>query len=136
MSLLMKTAERLIEASEAKAREFGINVTTAVVDDAGFVVLMRRMDGTRPMTTHIANSKAYTAAIMKRPSRDLLHWAESEPVYFTQVAQMGHLPIVATLGGMPVKPGGAIVGGIGVSGGSPDQDQACCEAALAAIGVH
>jgi uncharacterized protein GlcG (DUF336 family) len=133
MTLMLKTAERLIAGSEAKAREFGINVTTAVVDSAGFVVQMRRMDGTRPLTTHIAHSKAYTAAIMKRPARDLLHWAESEPVYFGQVARMGHLPIVATQGGMPVRPGSEIVGGIGVSGGTPDQDQACCEAALVAI---
>ena len=133
MTLMVKTAERLVTASEAKAREFGINVTTAVVDSAGFVVVLRRMDGTRPLTTHIAHSKAYTAAIMKRPARDLLHWAESEPVYFGQVARMGHLPIVATQGGMPVRPGSEIVGGIGVSGGTPEQDQACCEAALAAI---
>ena len=133
MTLMLKTAERLIAASEAKAREFGINVTTAVVDSAGFIVQMRRMDGTRPMTTHIAHSKAYTGAIMKRPARDLLHWAESEPVYFASVAQMGHVAIVATQGGMPVRPGSEIIGGIGVSGGTPDQDQACCEAALAAI---
>jgi len=131
--MMLKTAERLIAGSEAKAREFGINVTTAVVDSAGFVVLMRRMDGTRPLTTHIAHAKAYTGAIMKRPARDLLHWAESEPVYFGQVARMGHQPIVATQGGMPVRPGSEIVGGIGVSGGTPEQDQACCEAALAAI---
>ena len=135
MSLMLKTAERLIAASEEKAREFGINVTTAVVDDAGFLVLMRRMDGTRPMTTHIAHSKAYTAAIMKRPARDLLHWCESEPVYFGQVARMGHHPIVATQGGMPVRPASEIVGGIGVSGGTPEQDQTCCEAALLAIGA-
>ncbi len=133
MSLMLKTAERLIAASEAKAREYGINVTTAVVDDAGFIVQMRRMDGTRPLTTQIAHSKAYTAAIMQRPARDLLHWSESEPVYFGQVARMGHQPIVATQGGMPVRPGAEIIGGIGVSGGTPDQDQACCEAALAAI---
>jgi uncharacterized protein GlcG (DUF336 family) len=133
MSLLLKTAERLIAASEEKAREFGINVTTAVVDNAGFLVMMRRMDGTRPLTTHIAHSKAYTGAIMQRPARDLLHWAESEPVYFAHVGRMGHHPIVATQGGMPVKPATEIIGGIGVSGGTPDQDQACCEAALAAI---
>ena len=133
MSLMLKTAERLIAASETKAREFGINVTTAVVDNAGFIVLMRRMDGTRPLTTHIAHSKAYTAAIMKRPAKDLLHWAEGEPVYFNQVAQMGHQPIVATYGGMPVRPGSEILGGIGVSGGTPEQDQVCCDAALAAI---
>jgi len=133
MTIMLKTADRLIAGSEAKAREFGINVTTAVVDSAGFIVLMRRMDGTRPLTAHIAHAKAYTAAIMKRPARDLLHWAESEPVYFGQVARMGHQPIVATQGGMPVRPGSDIVGGIGVSGGTPEQDQACCEAALAAI---
>jgi len=46
---------------------------------------------------------------------------------------MGHQPIVATYGGMPVRPGSEILGGIGVSGGTPEQDQVCCDAALAAI---
>lgn len=133
MSLMFRTAERLIEAAEAKAKEFGINVTTAVVDNAGFIVLMRRMDGARPMTTHIAHSKAYTGAIMKRPAHDLIHWAEGEPVYFNSVAQMGHHAIVATYGGMPVRPATEVIGGIGVSGGTPEQDQLCCDAALLAI---
>lgn len=133
MSLLLKTAERLIAASEAKAKELGCNVTTCVVDNAGFIVQTRRMDGTRPLTTYIAHSKAYTAAIMKRPAKDLIHWAEGEPVYFNSVAQMGHVAIVATFGGMPVRPAQDIIGGIGVSGGTPEQDQACCEAALVAI---
>lgn len=133
MSLLHKTAERLVEASEAKAKELGCNVTTAVVDNAGFIVLMSRMDGTRPLTAHIAHSKAYTGAIMKRPAKDLIHWAEGEPVYFNSVAQMGHHAIVATYGGMPVRPATEVIGGIGVSGGTPEQDQACCDAALAAI---
>lgn len=133
MSLLLKTAERLVEAAEAKAKEFGINVTIAVVDNAGFIVLMRRMDAARPLTTSIAHSKAYTGAIMKRPAHNLIHWAEGEPVYFNSVAQMGHVAIVATYGGMPVMPATEVIGGIGVSGGTPEQDQACCDHALAAI---
>ena len=108
-------------------------MTTCVVDNAGFIVETRRMDGTRPLTASIAHSKAYTAAIMKRPAKDLIHWAEGEPVYFNSVAQMGHVAIVATFGGMPVRPAQDIIGGIGVSGGTPEQDQLCAEAALLAI---
>jgi uncharacterized protein GlcG (DUF336 family) len=63
----------------------------AVADCGGFVVLVERMDGARPMTPSIALSKAYSAAVMQRPT--------SDPVFFTQVGRMGQHPIVATKGG-------------------------------------
>ena len=92
------------------------------------------MDGARPMTPSIALSKAYSAAVMQRPTVMLEGWRNSDPVFFTQVGRMGQHPIVATKGGYTLKRAGVIVGGLGISGGSPDEDQKICEDVLRAAG--
>jgi uncharacterized protein GlcG (DUF336 family) len=97
-------------------------------------VLVDRMDGARPLTPAIALSKAYSAAVMERPTEMLQGWSGSDPVFFNQVATMGLHPVVATRGGYPLKRDGEILGGIGISGGSPGEDQAVVEAIVAAAG--
>jgi hypothetical protein len=72
----------------------------AVVDYGGFIVLIERMGGARPMTADIALAKAYSAAVMQRPTGMLENWRNSDPVFFTQVGRMGHRPIVTTKGGL------------------------------------
>src|SRR5260370_38582692 len=94
------------------------------------------MDGARPMTPSIALSKAYSAAVMQRPTYMLEGWRNSDPVFFTQVGRTGQHPIVATKGGYTLKRDGAILGGIGISGGSPDEDQQICEDALPSAGFE
>ncbi len=88
------------------------------------------------MTPDIALSKAYSAAVMQRPTEMLENWRDSDPVFFTQVGRMGQRPIVATKGGYTLKRDGAILGGIGISGGSPDEDQQICEHVLRASGFE
>jgi uncharacterized protein GlcG (DUF336 family) len=105
------------------ARHHEQALSIAVVDYGGFVVLVERIDGARPMTSSIALSKAYSAAVMQRPTSMLKGWRNSDPVFFTQVGRMGQHPIVATKGGYTIKLDGSIVGGLGISGGSPDEDQ-------------
>jgi uncharacterized protein GlcG (DUF336 family) len=99
----------------------------------GYLIALERQTGARPLTPSIANSKAYTAAVMQRPGHMLRGW-ESEAGFFAQVARMGLEPIVAADGAVPVKRDGELVGGIGVSGGRPEEDQEICEAALSAGG--
>jgi uncharacterized protein GlcG (DUF336 family) len=86
------------------------------------------------MTADIALSKAYSAAVMQRPTEMLENWRDADPVFFTQVGRMGQRPIVATKGGFTLKRDGAILGGIGVSGGSPGEDQRICEEVVKAAG--
>jgi len=88
------------------------------------------------MTADIALSKAYSAAVMQRPTEMLVNWRNSDPVFFTQVGRMGHRPIVATKGGVTIKRDGAILGGLGVSGGSPGEDQQVCTDVLKAAGFE
>jgi uncharacterized protein GlcG (DUF336 family) len=124
--LAFSEARTLVDGARAQAAELGKALSIAVVDYGGFVVLIERMDGARPMTPDIALSKAYSAAVMQRPTEMLESWRDSDPVFFTQVGRMGQRPIVATKGGYTLKRAGEILGGIGISGGSPDEDQRIC----------
>jgi uncharacterized protein GlcG (DUF336 family) len=134
MTVPYADARKLVDDARARGLELGKALSVAVVDYGGFVVVVERMDGARPMTPSIALSKAYSAAVMQRPTYMLEGWRNSDPVFFTQVGRMGQHPIVATKGGYTLKRDGAVVGGFGVSGGSPDEDQKICEDVLRAAG--
>ena len=128
-------ATQLIEDARKHATELGKALSIAVVDYGGFIVAVERMDGARPMTPSIALSKAYSAAVMQRPTVKLQGWSASDPVFFSQVARMGQHPIVATKGGFTLKLDDEIIGGVGISGGSPDEDEAIVQAIVAAAGL-
>jgi uncharacterized protein GlcG (DUF336 family) len=130
MSLTLQDAKDLIAAAHAHGEQFGKALTIAIVDAGGHLILLERGDGARPMTPSIATSKAYSAAIMQRPSRMLKTWAEKEPAFFAQISQMGLHPIVPADGGVTIKRDGELIGGLGVSGGRPEEDQEICEKAL------
>lgn len=136
MRLTIDEARELIAHCEEHAAQYKKAITVAVVDAGGFLVALERQDGARPMTPSIATSKAYSAAVMQRPSNMLKPWSESDPTFFSQVARMGMYPIVATDGGLTIKRDGEILGGLGVSGGRPEEDQAICEGALTAAGYQ
>ena len=134
MTLPFAEARALADDARGRALGLGKALSLAVVDYGGFIVLIERMDGARPMTADIALAKAYSAAVMQRPTEMLENWRNSDPVFFTQVGRMGHRPIVATKGGVTIKRDGAILGGLGISGGSPEEDQQICVDVLKAAG--
>jgi uncharacterized protein GlcG (DUF336 family) len=136
MTLPFSDARALADDARARGLELGKALSVAVVDYGGFIVLIERMDGARPMTADIALSKAYSAAVMQRPTEMLENWRNSDPVFFTQVGRMGQRPIVATKGGYTLKRDGEIVGGFGISGGSPDEDQQIVLEAVRAAGFE
>jgi uncharacterized protein GlcG (DUF336 family) len=136
MTVSLEAARALIAVAQAEATTINKPMTVAVVDSGGFIVAVDRMDGARALTPSIAAAKAYTAAVMQRPSNRLKQWAESQPAFFNQVATMGHQPIVATDGGVTIKKDDLVLGGIGVSGGTGEEDQRVCEAALTAMGYQ
>jgi uncharacterized protein GlcG (DUF336 family) len=134
MRVTLDEAHGLLAGATDAARRLGKAISVAVVDAGGYLVALDRMDGARPLTPSIALAKAYSAAVMQRPTAMLKGWAESDPVFFSQVARMGHQPVVATLGGYTLKRDDVFLGGIGVSGGSAPEDQAICEEVVKAAG--
>ncbi|MFF0647283.1 heme-binding protein [Streptomyces tendae] len=133
-----EAAEEIIAAAHQRARAIGKAVSVAVVDAGGFVVAVRRPDGARPLTPDIARAKAYTAAVMQRPGKMLKKWQESQPVFFSQLSQLpgAAMPILATEGSVTIKKDGEIIGGLGIAGGTADEDQAIADEVLASLGYE
>ncbi|MBB3082391.1 heme-binding protein [Geodermatophilus sabuli] len=127
-------ARAAADAALAHAAGLGVRVSVAVVDAAGMEVVVSRADGTPGFTAGIARTKAATAAAFQRPSGELREVDERRPeVLRVAGEQLGFRP--TTLGGgLPVLRDGAVVGGVGVSGATPEEDTACAEAALEVLG--
>ncbi|GAA3442685.1 GlcG/HbpS family heme-binding protein [Planomonospora venezuelensis] len=136
MKLTLAEAEQIVDAAMKGGQSIGKAFSIAVVDAGGFPLLVKRSDGARPLTPSIALAKAYTAAVMERPTRMLHDWANSNPGFFAQLSTMGTHPIVATEGGVTIKRDGEILGGLGISGGTAAEDQQVCDEVLGALGYQ
>ncbi|MSO96214.1 MAG: heme-binding protein [Thermoleophilia bacterium] len=134
MKVSLEAARDLIARGHAKAAGFDKAVTIAIVDEGGYLVAIERMDGARPLAPSIATAKAYTAAIMQRPTTMLKGLSEDEPMFFSQIGRMGQHEIVAVEGGIPIRKDGEILGGIGVSGATAEEDHQICESVLSDAG--
>ncbi len=134
MNINFEQARQLMEIARRRAAAINKPITVAVVDSGGFVVSIDRMDGARPLQPSIATAKAYTAAVMQRPSAMLKGWCDSQPQFFAQVSAMGHHPIVATGGGMTLRKNGDLMGGLGIAGGTGEEDQQIAEDTLREAG--
>jgi uncharacterized protein GlcG (DUF336 family) len=137
-SIGLDAAEEITAAVIGRARTVGKAVSVAVVDAGGFPVSIRRSDGARPLTPDIARAKAYTAAVMERPGKMLKKWQESQPVFFSQLSQLpgAAMPIMATEGSLTIKKDGRIIGGLGVAGGTADEDQQIADEVLSSLGYE
>ncbi|WP_320782803.1 GlcG/HbpS family heme-binding protein [Streptomyces sp. CRN 30] len=137
-TISLDAAEEIIAAAHKRAQAVGKAVSVAVVDAGGFVVAIRRPDGARPLTPDIARAKAYTAAVMQRPGRMLKKWQESQPVFFSQLSQLpgAAMPIMAADGSVTIKKDGEVIGGLGIAGGTADEDQHIADEVLASLGYE
>ena len=126
-------AKKVIEAAEAKAEELGIAISTAIVDEYGDLVAFSRMKGAIKISPKFALAKAYTAGTIGIATVDMAPYAvPGKPYYGMDALFGGELTTIA--GGLPIKAGDKLIGGIGV-GGSADvtQDVECAQAALKAL---
>ncbi len=130
-------AKDMLAAAVAKAEEFSIAVSVAIVDAGGHLLVLERMDGGRFHTVHSSTTKAVTAASNKRPTTtkgaqgqdlDTLH-----AIGLSLAAGVERW--TAMEGGFPILVDGECLGGIGVSGGDWQQDQDIATAAIAAVGA-
>jgi uncharacterized protein GlcG (DUF336 family) len=123
-------AQTAVETGLEWAREQSVKMTFVVMDVTGTVCAAARMDGSRTITYEIAVAKANTALAFQAPTSDLVQRVKPE----NKIAIGQLAPRIAFLGGgIPLTRGGQIVGSIGVSGGTEDQDVACAETCLAAV---
>lgn len=114
-------ARVLIDGARAKADEIEVPMCIAITDESGQLVAFERMDGGKVTSTTIAIDKAFTAAGAKKATGDYGKASQpGSPAYGISSAIGGRLMVVA--GGLPIEVNGEVVGGIGVSSGTPNQD--------------
>jgi glc operon protein GlcG len=117
-SLSLAAARKIIAAAEEAARTRGVGVVTVVVDPAGNVIQLSRMDAAQVASVEVGIGKARTAAIYRRPSRVF-----EEQIRDGRVAALALAGATPLQGGVPVLIEGAVVGAVGVSGDSPQVDE-------------
>ena len=120
-------AERVVVAALREATAQGWPVSVAVVDDAGFVIRIERMDGAPFPSPDVAAMKARTAALTRQSTKRLEEVAKDRP---GTLLLPGRLPVQ---GGLPMMHDGACVGGLGVSGVQSHEDEQIAAAGLAAL---
>ena len=136
-TLTSRGVRMMMDAALARAAEFGIPVTVAIVDDGGHLLMLERMEGGRFHTVNSATTKAVTAASNKRPTTTKgAQGQELDVLHALGLAlAAGPKNWTAMEGGYPVMVENECIGGIGVSGGDWKQDEDIAQAALGAIGA-
>jgi uncharacterized protein GlcG (DUF336 family) len=122
-------AQILIEGAAAKAREIGIPMCIAVTDESGHLIKFDRMNGGKVSSISIAIDKASTSAVARHGTHVYNQLCvPGSPTFGIHITNGGHFSIIG--GGLPVFIDGEIVGGVGVSSGTAEQDRICAEAAI------
>ena len=121
-----------MEAAEGKASEIGVDMDIAITDDNGSLLMFHRMDDGRITSIDVAISKGFTAAAARKSTRAYGEvGGPGGPAFGIHVSNQGKFMIVA--GGLPLFVEGQIVGGVGCSSGSPDQDEVVAQAGIDAF---
>jgi uncharacterized protein GlcG (DUF336 family) len=128
----LDTALRIIEAAKRKAAEIKVAMDIAVVDEGNNLVAFQRMDGAWLGSINISMNKAYTARAFNMETKILAPLCQpGQPLFGIHASNDGRLIIFP--GGIPLKDGDLVIGAIGVSGSSVENDQAVAEAGAAAL---
>ena len=125
--LTLEAAERIVAAAKQKSAEINTKMDIAVVDAGGNLKAFVRMDGAWLGSIDISINKAFTSRAFDIPTKDLAEHSQSGGQFFG-IHASNHGKIMIFAGGIPLKSDGAVVGAIGVSGGSGEQDHAVAEA--------
>jgi uncharacterized protein GlcG (DUF336 family) len=116
--LTLRAAKSIADAAEAEAARRGATVVIAVVDDAGHLLVLHRLDDTQVASVEVGIAKARTAAIFRRPSKVF-----EDQVKSGRVSALALPGAAALQGGVPIVHRGRVVGAIGVSGNTPQEDE-------------
>jgi uncharacterized protein GlcG (DUF336 family) len=120
-------------AAVAHAKKAGIRINVAVTDGAGVLMSFLRMPGAFVHSVDIAIDKAFTAASFGFPTAGWKDAVANDEMLRIGLNQRPRLVMFG--GGLPIREGGVLIGGIGVSGGSAEQDEDCARAGLAALNL-
>lgn len=122
---LLSVAKKIADRVEAEAARTKVPVSVSVIDTHGNIVLQHRMNGALAFSMELSERKAYTSALIRVRTADLLLMVQPGQPLFPLMAQSKYC---AMGGGAPLTSEDQVVGGVGVSGGSVEQDVAILEA--------
>ena len=126
-ALTLEAAKKMAAAAEAEATKNKWNVVIAVVDDGGHLLYLQRIDGTQTGSIEVAIGKARTAMAFKRPTKVFDELAKTRP----SILSLGDVALLE--GGVPITVDGQVIGAVGVSGVTSQQDAQIAEAGVAAL---
>jgi glc operon protein GlcG len=129
-NITVETAKKIAAPAIAEARKNNWNMAVAIVDTAGDLVYFEKMDDTQVGSTQVAQSKARSAARFKRPTKAFQDALAAGGEGLRILALDGAIPVE---GGIPLVAGGKIVGAIGASGGTSQQDGMVAQAGASAL---
>ena len=126
--LTLEAAKKIAAAAEAEAKKRGSTVVIVVVDDGGHVILLERLDDTQVASVEVGIGKARTAAIFRRPSKVF-----EDQIREGRVAALALPGATPLQGGVPLILNGKVIGAIGVSGNTPQEDEDIAKVGAAAL---
>jgi uncharacterized protein GlcG (DUF336 family) len=133
--LTLDDALTLCAAARTAADEIDVPMSIAVMDPAGHLLALARMDGAPWISTDIAQGKAWTAAAYGTPSAAQKDKMTAMPIFSAAVTSMTSGRFTPQTGAVPVYRGGSLLGAVGASGGTGDQDEQVCRQAVESFGA-
>ncbi len=136
-TLSLAQANRIIEVALAKAHEMKVKpLSVAVLDASGHVRSLQRQDGASMFRNDVAIGKAWAAVGMGVASRALLQRAKENPHFFGALSATAQGKFLPQTGAVVIKDkDGTVLGAVGASGGTGDEDEAVCIAGVEAVGL-
>ena len=132
MSNLFETAKRLAQLVEDQSLEMQVPITISVVDTHGNLVLKHRMSGAPLISVEMSERKAYTSALLNMATKDITPLAQPGQRMHS-ITDVAGGRFVAFGGGVPLLDGREVVAGVGVSGGTTEEDLEILESAISAL---
>ena len=134
--LTLEIARKILDAALAKGIEKKLKpLVVTILDARGCVKLTAAQDGTSLLRSEIANGKAFGALAMGMGSRALFQRAQEAPFFVSAVNTLAQGRLVPVPGGVLIQDGGVLLGAVGISGDTSDNDEACAIAGIEATGL-
>lgn len=132
LDIARKIIRGILDAGASKGLQ---PLSVCIIDAGGHPVAFERSDGASPMRFAIAHGKAHGAVMMGLGSRALSQRADKQPQFISAMNALAGGALVPVPGGVLIREGGEIIGAVGVTGDSSDNDEACAIAAIEAVGL-